>query len=81
MSSAQGGLHVRASGGAALAIVVIALIGAGVQDLREGRPLPSPRALIPGNTEPVPPLAPGRPVNEQDCSKPIADWSANLKCK
>ncbi|MDH3318161.1 MAG: hypothetical protein OEO84_00535 [Betaproteobacteria bacterium] len=22
-----------------------------------------------------------RQVNEQDCSKPIRDWSANLKCK
>lgn len=26
-------------------------------------------------------LDPRRRVNEQDCSKPIADWSANLKCK
>lgn len=23
----------------------------------------------------------GRQVNEVDCTKPIADWSANLKCK
>ena len=22
-----------------------------------------------------------RKVNEQDCSKPIVDWSANLKCR
>ena len=32
--------------------------------------------------EPPPgPLDPGRRVNEVDCTKPIADRSANLKCK
>ena len=32
--------------------------------------------------EPPPgPLDPRRRVNEVDCTKPIADWSANLKCK
>jgi hypothetical protein len=30
---------------------------------------------------PPPPLAPGRSVNEVDCTKPIEDWSGNLKCK
>jgi hypothetical protein len=29
----------------------------------------------------APELAPERKVNEQDCTKPIADWSANLKCR
>jgi hypothetical protein len=29
----------------------------------------------------VPELDATRTVNEQDCSKPIVDWSANLKCK
>lgn len=29
----------------------------------------------------VPELDPSRRVHEQDCSKPIEDWSANLKCK
>lgn len=28
-----------------------------------------------------PPLDPERRVNEQDCTKPIEDWSANLRCK
>ena len=27
------------------------------------------------------PLDPKRKVNEQDCSKPIEDFSANLKCR
>ena len=28
-----------------------------------------------------PELDPQRRVNEVDCTKPIADWSANLKCR
>ena len=30
---------------------------------------------------PPPRLDPARRVLEQDCSKPIEDWSANLKCR
>jgi hypothetical protein len=34
------------------------------------------------NAAPPPaPLDPGRRVNEVDCTKPIQDWSANLKCR
>lgn len=29
----------------------------------------------------APPLDETRRVNEQDCTRPIEDWSANLKCK
>jgi hypothetical protein len=80
-SASAGHVHVQASDGLARAIVVMALIGAAVEYNREERPFPDPRTLIPGNSEPVPPLAPGRTVNEQDCSKPV-DWSAgNLRCK
>jgi hypothetical protein len=32
-------------------------------------------------SEPPRELDKGRRVNEQDCSKPIQDWSANLKCR
>jgi hypothetical protein len=79
--ASAGHVHVQASDGLARAIVVMALIGAAVEYNREERPFPDPRALIPGNSEPVPPLAPGRTVNEQDCSKPV-DWSAgNLRCR
>lgn len=80
MTSGRAGLHVQASNGAALAILVIALI-AGSAEYDKDRPFPDPRALIPGNTEPVPALAPGRSVSEQDCSKPIAEFSGNLKCR
>ncbi len=30
---------------------------------------------------PIPPMDESRNVNTQDCSKPIEDWSANLKCR
>ena len=30
---------------------------------------------------PVAPLDPSRRVLEADCTKPIEDWSANLKCR
>jgi hypothetical protein len=31
--------------------------------------------------EKAPELAPNRRVNEQDCTKPVADLTANLKCR
>lgn len=80
VTSSRAGLHVQASNGAALAILVIALI-AGSAEYDKDRPFPDPRALIPGNSEPVPALAPERSVSEQDCSKPIAEFSGNLKCR
>jgi hypothetical protein len=33
------------------------------------------------STERLPELDPERRVNEQDCTRPIEDWSANLRCK
>lgn len=75
------GLHVQGSGGLATAIIVMSLIAAGIEYNQEDRPFPDPRSLIPGNSEPRAPLAPERRTNEQDCSKPIADPYANLKCK
>lgn len=33
------------------------------------------------SSKPAPELDGSRRVHEQDCSKPIRDWSANLKCR
>lgn len=33
------------------------------------------------STLPAPPMDETRAVNLQDCTKPIEDWSANLKCR
>lgn len=40
----------------------------------------SDRAVLP-HSAPVPELDPTRRVAEHDCTKPIEDWSANLKCR
>lgn len=43
----------------------------------------NPFAAIDGSSSSrrQPELDAGRRVHEQDCTKPIADWSANLKCR
>jgi hypothetical protein len=33
------------------------------------------------STLPAPPMDEARTVNTQDCTRPIEDWSANLKCR
>lgn len=81
VTTGSAGLHVRSSGSVAAAILAISLIAAAVEYNREDHPMPHPRVLIPGNTEPVPALAPERPVSEQDCSKPLTDFTRNLKCR
>lgn len=80
VTSSRTGLHVQASNGAALAIIIIALI-AGSPDYDRDRPLPDPRALLPENTAPAPALAPQRPVSEQDCSRALTEFTGNLKCR
>ena len=61
---------------AAWALIGIGLIAAeygGSQAARE-------RGLEP-EKEPVRPMDASRQVNEVDCTRPIENWSANLKCK
>ena len=58
----------RTTFGALLAIGILA----GVSYRGERGPLPSER---------VPALDPSRRVLEQDCTRPIEDWSANLRCR
>lgn len=33
------------------------------------------------STVPAPPMDENRTVNTQDCTRPIEDWSANLRCR
>ena len=58
----------RTSLGTLLSIVFLA----GVSH-EDGRRMPQPL--------PAPELDPTRRVVEHDCTKPIEDWSANLKCR
>ena len=65
ISSSSAGLNVQASGSTAAALIGIGIAG----------------AVIYRGTERAPELAPVRKVNEQDCTRPIEDISANLKCR
>ena len=66
-----------------LAAIVIAgmFIAAAAEDLREPRPFPSFSSLADWfRIPPAPQLDPQRPVNEQDCSRPV-ELTGNLKCR
>ena len=65
ISSSSAGLNVQASGSTAAALIGLGIAG----------------AVIYRGTERAPELAPVRRVNEQDCTRPIEDISANLKCR
>jgi hypothetical protein len=62
-----GSAQLQAGGSAAAALLAIGFLA--------GAAASEPAAV------PAPQLAPGRRVNEQDCTKPIADPDANLKCR
>jgi len=65
------------SGAAAWALIGIGLIAA---EAANPTPPSAPRPEVLPAVRPGP-LDEGRRVNEVDCTKPIQDWSANLKCK
>lgn len=69
-----GGLYVSVTLGSTAANVLAAATGVAIyaamlQESGEWRPWLGP------------PMLEGRAINEQDCTKPIADTQANLKCK
>ena len=63
-------VHVH-DGGDAAAVLGLAIFGAAVYQQESGG---EPGAR-------VPPLAPDRRIHEQDCSRPLEDPSANLRCR
>lgn len=74
-TSVSAGYHGRGSA------AVLLLIGAGLIAAEAGGSRAArERGLEPGR-EPVQPMAPSRSVNEVDCTRPIENWSANLKCR
>lgn len=75
----QGQVHSRS-----LVAVILAglLIGAALEDGRDERPFPSLSVFSDWlGPRPPPLLLPGRHIQEQDCSKPIQDPTANLRCR
>lgn len=71
-SSSGGGASVGVHGGGSAATWL--LIGLGLIAAGEAS---APPAAAPAPAE----LDKSRRVNEQDCTLPIKDWSANLKCR
>lgn len=74
-TSVSAGYHGRGST-ALWAIIGIGLIAAEYGGSAAARE----RGLGP-DAPPSRPMAPSRSVNEVDCTRPIENWSANLKCK
>jgi hypothetical protein len=82
VSSSSAGLHVQSDSSAlATALIAISLLAGAIELSHEDRPFPSPKALVSDRPEPAPDMAPGRRVNEQDCSKPVDFFAGNLRCK
>ena len=67
---------ISGSGTAAWALIGIGLIAAEIAGQRAADRTDPPAASGPSRAPDA-----ERRVNEQDCSQPIKDWSANLKCK
>jgi hypothetical protein len=78
-SSTQSAVQVRAHTGSDFATLLgLTIIAATIVDMeRESLRLRS----NPFWAGPVPPLDPDRPVTEHDCTKPIAEFTGNLRCK
>lgn len=66
------GASVSVQGSSTAAALAAIVILSGVAYRSEQGVLPAQR---------VPEMDPTRRVVEQDCTKPIADWSANLRCR
>ena len=63
-------------------VVGTLIVYSAVEYSREPRPMPSLTDIYDWRGGPsAPPLAPGRMIREQDCSQPLEDPGANLKCR
>lgn len=74
------GVHGSSSAGTLIGIGVLGAIMYAESDDGGIRYRASPFDAI-GPARPAPQLDPARRVLEQDCSQPIEDWSANLRCR
>ena len=73
-SYVQAGSTVNVQGTSALgALIAIGVLG--------GYAYESERQMAGAARQPAPPMDPSRTVQEQDCSQPIENWTANLKCR
>lgn len=74
------GFQINSSRAALIAVGILAIVSE--HEREEGYSHSNPlTAFDPAAGRAVPPMDASRKVNEQDCSKPIEDWSANLRCR
>jgi hypothetical protein len=81
----QSGLQVQIESGRGLAALLgLTALTAAMFDYERGRMRYRENRSMPvGEARPdaAAPLAPDRTISEQDCTRPIEDFSANLKCR
>jgi hypothetical protein len=86
ITTSGGGLAVQGAGSSTAALIGLGIAGAVIYMSERDNPgygaryNANPFMAVTGS-ERAPALAPERRVNEQDCTQPIADPSANLKCR
>ena len=80
---ASAGVSIQGGGSGAAALIGLGVAAAiyGAQPDAAGYGYSTNPFMAVTETARPPALAPGRRVNEQDCSRPIEDPSANLKCR
>ncbi len=84
INSSSAGLNVQGGGSSAAALIGIGIAGAVIyrsENSGYGTRYNSNPLMAISGSERAPELAPMRKVNEQDCTLPIEDPSANLKCR
>jgi hypothetical protein len=83
VNASSAAMNVQASGSTAAVLIGLGIAASVAQAQNDGviyRVNPF-RGFFESAPAPAPELAPVRNVNEQDCTRPIEDWSANLKCR
>ncbi len=81
----QGALQVRVEGGRGLATLLgLTVLTAAMFDYERDRMRYRENPFMPlgeARLDAAPPLATDRTISEQDCTRPLEDFSANLKCR
>jgi len=74
------GFQINSSRAALIAVGILAIVSE--HEREQGYSHSNPlTAFDPAAGRAVPPMDAARKVHEQDCSRPIEDWSANLRCR
>ena len=81
VTGSQFGAHVQSGSVAGTVLAVGILAAAWYGGDRERMPERYGFGAFPGGRIPMPPLDESRRVHEQDCTRPIEDGAANLRCR